>query len=56
MIAVAYEHGRALNVAGHLEVDDVIDPSDTRRIVTTTFDRAPARLHGVSGRSFIDRR
>jgi acetyl-CoA carboxylase carboxyltransferase component len=54
MIAVAYEHGRALNVAGHLEVDDVIDPSDTRRIVATTLDRSPARLHGGRDRPFVD--
>ncbi len=30
-----YEHGRALNVATHFEIDDVIDPADTRRWVTT---------------------
>jgi acetyl-CoA carboxylase carboxyltransferase component len=54
MIAVAYEHGRALNVAGHLELDDVIDPADTRRVVATTFDRAPARLHGAGERGFVD--
>jgi len=56
MIAVAYEHGRALNVAGHLEVDDVIDPSDTRRILATTLNRAPARLRGLSERPLVDRR
>jgi len=54
MIAVAYEHGRALNVASHLELDDVIDPADTRRVVATTLDRAPARLHGAGERRFVD--
>jgi len=54
MIAVAYEHGRALNVAGHLELDDVIDPADTRRVVATTLDRSPTRLHGAHGRRFVD--
>jgi acetyl-CoA carboxylase carboxyltransferase component len=54
MIAAAYEHGRALNVASHLELDDVIDPADTRRLVAMTLDRAPARLHGVSERRFVD--
>jgi acetyl-CoA carboxylase carboxyltransferase component len=54
MIALAYEHGRALNVAGHLELDDVIDPADTRRLVTATLDRAPARLYGARERHIVD--
>ncbi len=34
MVARAYEHGKALNVATHFEIDDVIDPASTRaRIV-----------------------
>jgi acetyl-CoA carboxylase carboxyltransferase component len=40
MVAAAYEHGRSLNVAAHLEIDDVIDPLDTRRILGDTIDRA----------------
>jgi acetyl-CoA carboxylase carboxyltransferase component len=35
MVAAAYEHGKALNSASHLEIDDVIDPADSRRWVTT---------------------
>jgi acetyl-CoA carboxylase carboxyltransferase component len=31
LIARAYEHGSALNMASHFEIDDVIDPADTRR-------------------------
>ncbi len=34
MVDRAYEHGRALNVASHFEIDDVIDPADTRRWIT----------------------
>lgn len=30
LIERAYEHGSALNVATHFEIDDVIDPADTR--------------------------
>ncbi len=30
LIASAYERGDALNMASHVEIDDVIDPSDTR--------------------------
>ena len=31
MVASMYEHGKALNAASHFEIDDVIDPADTRR-------------------------
>ncbi|WP_346619197.1 carboxyl transferase domain-containing protein [Blastococcus montanus] len=34
-VAAAYERGRGLNVAAHWEIDDVIDPADTRRWITT---------------------
>lgn len=30
MVAMAYEHGKATNMASFLEIDDVIDPKDTR--------------------------
>jgi len=30
MVSRAYEHGKALNVAAHFEIDDVIDPAVTR--------------------------
>ena len=30
-VARMYEHGKALNAASHFEIDDVIDPADTRR-------------------------
>jgi acetyl-CoA carboxylase carboxyltransferase component len=33
LIARAYEHGKALNVASVFEIDDVIDPADTRRVI-----------------------
>ncbi|TBO29377.1 carbamoyl-phosphate synthase large subunit [Aquabacterium lacunae] len=31
LVAEAYRRGKALNMAAHLELDDVIDPADTRR-------------------------
>jgi acetyl-CoA carboxylase carboxyltransferase component len=37
LVARAYEHGKAMNAASHFEIDDVIDPADTRRWITTTF-------------------
>ncbi|RZL11367.1 MAG: carbamoyl-phosphate synthase large subunit [Rubrivivax sp.] len=30
LVAAAYQRGKALNMAAHLELDDVIDPADTR--------------------------
>ncbi len=41
MVDRLYEHGKAVSVASHFEIDDVIDPADTRRWLTTLFDAAP---------------
>ena len=41
MVARAYEHGKALNAASHFEIDDVIDPADSRGWVTTMLASAP---------------
>ena len=56
MVAAAYEHGKALNAATVFELDDVIDPADTRRWITTAFagftpDQEP---EGTGGRRWID--
>lgn len=42
MVARMYEHGKALSVATHFEIDDVIDPADTRRWISTVLTSAPA--------------
>jgi len=42
MVERMYEHGSAINMASHLEIDDVIDPADTRRWITSLLDAAPA--------------
>jgi acetyl-CoA carboxylase carboxyltransferase component len=42
MVQRAYEHGRALNVASAFEIDDVIDPVDTRRRIVEGLRSAPA--------------
>lgn len=31
LVQMAYDHGKAINMASFLEIDDVIDPKDTRR-------------------------
>jgi len=53
MISAAYEHGRALNVAAHLEIDDVIDPAATRERIIRLLAAAPTRI-GEPRRRFID--
>jgi len=51
MVAIAYEHSKALNAASAFELDDVIDPADTRRWIRSSFKDLPPRR---GRRSFID--
>lgn len=37
LIARAYEHGSALNMASHVEIDDVIDPAETRQRILSVI-------------------
>jgi acetyl-CoA carboxylase carboxyltransferase component len=39
-VAAAYERGRGVSMASYFEIDDVIDPVDTRRWIATLFDDA----------------
>ncbi|MGI9591354.1 MAG: carboxyl transferase domain-containing protein, partial [Myxococcota bacterium] len=41
MVARMYEHGKALNMASHFEIDEVIDPADSRRWVMGALRAAP---------------
>ena len=41
MVDRMYAHGKAVSVASFFEIDDVIDPIDTRRWITTIFDSSP---------------
>lgn len=52
MVAAAYEHGRALHAATVFELDDVIDPADTRRWITAVLAAAPQT--GDRPRPWID--
>ncbi len=36
-----YEHGKALNTASYFEIDDVIDPADTRRWISAILKSSP---------------
>jgi acetyl-CoA carboxylase carboxyltransferase component len=35
MVERMYQHGKGLNAASHFEIDDVIDPADSRRWITS---------------------
>ena len=57
MIFRAYEHGKALNVAEHFEIDDVIDPATTRRRIVHALTSAPPVPHWSATaprRPFVD--
>ena len=54
MVDVAYERGRALNAATMFELDDVIDPADSRRWITTLLTARQDRPRGLPRRPSID--
>jgi acetyl-CoA carboxylase carboxyltransferase component len=55
MVARAYEHGKALNVAAHFEIDDVIDPAHTReRFLHALRSAPPSPPVAESRRPFVD--
>jgi acetyl-CoA carboxylase carboxyltransferase component len=45
MVERMYAHGKATNTASHFEIDDVIDPVDSRRWVTTALRSLPPPPH-----------
>jgi acetyl-CoA carboxylase carboxyltransferase component len=55
-VAAAYEHGKGLNMAAYGEIDDVIDPADSRRWIATLFDPLPTdwRRRSAKRRPNID--
>ena len=48
-VAAAYERGRGLNMAAYGEIDDVIDPADSRRWIATLFDEHSRRVVAAPG-------
>jgi acetyl-CoA carboxylase carboxyltransferase component len=47
MVARYYDEGKALNAGAYLDIDDVIDPADTRRwILAGLASAAPAQPRG----------
>jgi acetyl-CoA carboxylase carboxyltransferase component len=41
MVARMYEHGKAISTASHFEIDDVIDPADSRKWIMAALRSAP---------------
>jgi acetyl/propionyl-CoA carboxylase alpha subunit len=55
MVAAAYERGKAINMASFLEIDDVIDPSESRKWIMRGLRSAPApSSRNGKKRPFID--
>ncbi|HXG17848.1 MAG TPA: carboxyl transferase domain-containing protein [Methylomirabilota bacterium] len=42
LVAREYQHGKGINMASHLEIDDVIDPMDSRHWIMSALRAAPA--------------
>ena len=49
-----YEHGKALSIATWFEIDDVIDPADTRRWLSTLLRSVPPQDHTSPTRPQVD--
>ena len=49
-----YEFGKALRIAEFFEIDDVIDPAETRRWIVALLESAPDRPDTTAGRPNID--
>ena len=56
MVAAAHERGGALNMAAYGEIDDVIDPADSRRWIATLFDEHSGEWwrHAGKRRPYVD--
>jgi acetyl-CoA carboxylase carboxyltransferase component len=53
LVAAAHLNAKALNAATLFELDDVIDPAETRGLIAATLAAAPPP-EGSSGRGFVD--
>ncbi|MCH8542021.1 MAG: ATP-grasp domain-containing protein [Alcanivorax sp.] len=54
MVRTAYRQGKALNMASHLEIDNVIDPQDTRGWLLRGLQSTPAAAPRTQRKRFID--
>ena len=54
LVALAYERGKAINVASYLEIDSVIDPADTRKWIMGGLRSLPAERIRGEGHPYVD--
>jgi acetyl-CoA carboxylase carboxyltransferase component len=54
LVAAIREQSTALNMATHFEIDDVIDPAETRGRISQTLRSAPPPQAGARRRTLID--
>ncbi len=55
LVAAAYERGKAISAGVSFQVDDVIDPADSRHFVASAFDSVPPPLRREGKkRAFVD--
>jgi acetyl-CoA carboxylase carboxyltransferase component len=54
MVERAYQHGKALHVAEYFEIDDVIDPADTRARIIHALESAGRIERTGRNRPFVD--
>nr|WP_243653612.1 carboxyl transferase domain-containing protein [Pseudonocardia endophytica] len=54
LLAAEYEKGKAVSTAQVFEIDDVIDPADTRRWIAASFPQLSAGVKAGNVRPFVD--
>jgi len=54
LTAAAQENAKALNAAALFELDDVIDPAETRGLIASTLAAAAVAKPPAAGRGFVD--
>jgi methylmalonyl-CoA carboxyltransferase 12S subunit len=54
LTVAAEENAKALNAATLFEIDDVIDPAETRNLIARTLDAATAHVSEPASRGFVD--
>ena len=55
LVTKAYKHGKAINTASYLEIDEVIDPKDTRKWIINGLLAVNLENRGNSqNRGFVD--
>jgi acetyl-CoA carboxylase carboxyltransferase component len=54
LTAAAEQNAKALNAATLFELDDVIDPAETRGVIAATLDAANSGPQAPHGHRFVD--